>query len=59
MWHMMQSIRFLVHSDNFRVKSTWKQDFNVNNYDTSDSQVVLVQGSVETKKKDKTMIGFV
>lgn len=39
---------FLVHSDNFRVKVLGTK-FNVNNYDTSDSQVVLVQGSVELK----------
>lgn len=39
---------FLVHSDNFRVKVLGTR-FNVNNYDTSDSQVVLVQGSVELK----------
>ena len=39
---------FLVHSDNFRVKVLGTR-FNVNNYDTSDSQVVLVQGAVELK----------
>lgn len=39
---------FLVHSDNFRVKVLGTK-FNVNNYDASDSQVVLVQGSVELK----------
>ena len=39
---------FLVHSDNFRVKVLGTK-FNVNNYDTSDSQVVLVQGAVELK----------
>lgn len=39
---------FLVHSDNFRVKVLGTK-FNVNNYDVSDSQVVLVQGSVELK----------
>lgn len=39
---------FLVHSDNFRVKVLGTR-FNVNNYDTSDSQVVLVQGVVELK----------
>lgn len=39
---------FLVHSDNFRVKVLGTR-FNVNNYDASDSQVVLVQGSVELK----------
>ena len=39
---------FLVHSDNFRVKVLGTR-FNVNNYDASDSQVVLVQGAVELK----------
>ena len=39
---------FLVNSDNFRVKVLGTK-FNVNNYDVSDSQVVLVQGSVELK----------
>lgn len=39
---------FLVHSDNFRVKVLGTK-FNVNNYDASDSKVVLVQGAVELK----------
>lgn len=39
---------FLVHSDNFRVKVLGTK-FNVNSYDASASQVVLVQGSVELK----------
>ncbi|MBB4044208.1 ferric-dicitrate binding protein FerR (iron transport regulator) [Bacteroides reticulotermitis] len=39
---------FLVYSDNFSVKVLGTK-FNVNNYDASDSQVVLVQGSVELK----------
>lgn len=39
---------FLVHSDNFKVKVLGTK-FNVNNYDASDSQIVLVQGAVELK----------
>lgn len=37
---------FFVNSDNFRIKVLGTK-FNVNNYDASESQVVLVQGSVE------------
>lgn len=46
---------FLVHSDNFRVKVLGTK-FNVNNYDTSDSQVVLVQGAVELKTTNNDQV---
>ena len=46
---------FLVNSDNFRVKVLGTK-FNVNNYDASDSQVVLVQGSVELKTSNNDRV---
>ncbi len=46
---------FLVNSDNFRVKVLGTK-FNVNNYDVSDSQVVLVQGSVELKTSNNDRV---
>ena len=43
------------YSDNFRVKVLGTK-FNVNNYDASDSQVVLVQGSVELKTSNNDRV---
>jgi Fe2+-dicitrate sensor, membrane component len=46
---------FLVSSDNFRVKVLGTK-FNVNNYDVLDSQVVLVQGSIELKTSNNDRV---